>query len=74
MLRRFDERIGVDVSVSDENTNMIERARTFMQEKHTDSMLSFRILLRSKATKNFIEWALPPGEKIELTLNTYNLL
>jgi hypothetical protein len=74
MLRRFDERIGVDVSVSDENTNMIERARTFIQEKHTDSMLSFRILLRSKATKNFIEWALPPGEKIELTLNTYNLL
>jgi hypothetical protein len=53
--------------------NILERQKTFEDATYGNSQIQFRLMLRSSRNQVWIEWILPIGEKLELTLNTYRL-
>ena len=73
MWREGEVEIQSGVPINMVNDNMFEKQKTFEEDTYSASQIEFKLLLRSKKNQNWIEWVLPVGEKLEITLNTVRL-
>lgn len=73
MWRPNDMQIQSGYPITITNDNMFEKQKTFEQDTFTDIQIEFKLLVRIKKNQNWIEWVIPDGEQMEITLNTVRL-